>query len=288
MAVLRSHPFARIVSFSQICSRRDESIRHRRSTGAMKSARAPAGRRRSRWSVFADSLIRAGSLLVISVSLSLSAQPSRWGRHRAPSSRIPPTAQPTWIPRLPSRGQQRRRSGVLPLRGQHPRREGTGGPRHLSPTTTSYQAPPLPTGPTLWARIWTEVSNGWTYEDVSFTVGPLATAYFAYPQTGATAVDPAVPFSWYPAAGAQQYYLDVGTSVGAKDLVDSNSLLPSKTSYQVPALPTGQTIWARIWTEVNGRWTYRDTSFVAAPPSHATFTSPQNGSMTVDTSKGLS
>ncbi|MBV9819723.1 MAG: hypothetical protein JOZ07_15430 [Solirubrobacterales bacterium] len=151
-------------------------------------------------------------------------------------------------------------------------------------TATSYQVPQLPTGQTLWARIWTESATAWTYEDVSFTATALSSSVLSFPQDGAQAVDTATPFSWY-AVPAATYYLDVGTSQGADDIVDSGEL--TSTSYQVPALPTGKTLWARLWTHVNGTWTYQDVSFSAAAPSHATFTSVQNGATTVDTSQPL-
>jgi hypothetical protein len=152
-------------------------------------------------------------------------------------------------------------------------------------TTTSYQLPPLPTGETLWARLWTDVSGTWTYQDISFTAGNLATTYFSYPSNGATAVDTATPFSWYAVPGVTEYYLYVGTSQGSSNLVSSGAV--TATSYQVPPLPTGETLWARIWTDTNGTWTYQDISFQAGPQSHATFTYPANGSSTVNTTNNF-
>lgn len=152
-------------------------------------------------------------------------------------------------------------------------------------SSTSYAVPPLPTNQVLWARIWTKLNDVWSYQDVSFTAAPVTTARFTNPLDGAQGVDPALPFSWYAVPNVQTYYLYVGTSKGAKDLVDSGGI--DSTSYQVPKLPTGQTLWARIWTKLDNAWTYRDSSFTAAEPSRAAFTYPQNGSATVDTSKAF-
>src|SRR5205807_2065184 len=106
-----------------------------------------------------------------------------------------------------------------------------------------------------------------------------------YPLNGASSVDTSKAFSWTSVSGAQAYYLYVGTSQGAQDLVDSAEI--QSTSYQVPPLPAGQTLWARIWTEVGGHWSFRDASFTAVAPSHSSFTYPQNGSTSVDTSKAF-
>src|SRR4051812_6265306 len=86
--------------------------------------------------------------------------------------------------------------------------------------------------------------------------GASTTASFTYPTNGAQNVDTAKAFSWTSVAGVQTYYLYVGTSQGAKDLVDTGGI--SSTSYSVPPLPTGQTLWARIWTKANDVWTYQD------------------------------
>src|SRR4051794_14561836 len=63
------------------------------------------------------------------------------------------------------------------------------------------------------------------------------TASFTYPLNGASSVDTSKAFSWTSVSGAQAYYLYVGTSQGAQDLVDSAEA--QSTSYQVPPLPAG-------------------------------------------------
>ena len=76
-------------------------------------------------------------------------------------------------------------------------------------------------------------------------------------------VDTRRPFAWSTAPDAQAYYLHVGTSAGATDLVDSG--VTTKTSWSVPSMPIGQTLYARIYTEINGSWsTYTQISFTVA------------------------
>lgn len=149
--------------------------------------------------------------------------------------------------------------------------------------TTSWQVPPLPGGTQLWARIWTQASGAWSYQDVSFTALPLTKTYLSYPQYGGSAVDPSTPFSWYAVPNASSYTLYVGTTQAGNNLLNTNEI--QTTSYQVPPLPTGQTLWARVWAKVNGSWSYTDRSFTAIPPSHATFVYPQNGASNINTTK---
>jgi hypothetical protein len=64
----------------------------------------------------------------------------------------------------------------------------------------------------------------------------------------------------------QSCHLFVGTTPGAHDLVTSAILPSTQTSYNVPALPTGSTLWARIRTRgSDGLWRFTDVSFTAAP-----------------------
>src|SRR5262249_54355049 len=113
---------------------------------------------------------------------------------------------------------------------------------------TWYTVPPLPPAVTLWARIWTK-SNAipaWSYADIAFTAAP-GHAPFTDPSPNAQNVDPPRPLPMTAVPGALEYYLYVGTSPGAKDLVNTGEI--PQTSYTVPSLPTGVTLWARIWTK---------------------------------------
>src|SRR5205085_2602901 len=89
-----------------------------------------------------------------------------------------------------------------------------------------------------------------------------SSAVFVYPTAGAQSVDTTKPFSWTAVSGALAYYLKVGTTRGGSDLVNSGET--QATSWSVPALPAGQTLWARISTKrPDGTWPFSDVSFTA-------------------------
>jgi len=93
---------------------------------------------------------------------------------------------------------------------------------------------------------------------VSITVTP-STATLIYPVNKATNVDMGQPITWTAVPGASAYYLYVGSSLGAKDLVNTGEL--HVTSYLAPRLPTGQVLYARLWTKVAGHWRNTDITF---------------------------
>src|SRR5262249_20612230 len=85
------------------------------------------------------------------------------------------------------------------------------------------------------------------------------------PMQGAKDVNPAQPFRWTSVAGALAYYLYVGTTPGEQDVVNTGEL--QTTSYTVPSLPVGQTLYARIYTKLASGWQYSDVTFVAGTVS---------------------
>jgi K(+)-stimulated pyrophosphate-energized sodium pump len=89
-------------------------------------------------------------------------------------------------------------------------------------------------------------------------------------------VDTNQPFAWVAVPGASEYCLTIGSAQGADDLVNSGPLGSQQTSFPVPSLPAGRSLWARIYTSVDGRWSHADVSFSAAP-NEAAFIWPGNG-----------
>ena len=74
-----------------------------------------------------------------------------------------------------------------------------------------------------------------------------------------------LPITWTPVPGATAYYVWIGSSEGASDVVNSGGLSSTQTSYQTGPLPVGETLWLRVWTYVSGAWLYeQDVSFTAA------------------------
>ena len=112
--------------------------------------------------------------------------------------------------------------------------------------------------------------------------GQQNTATFVYPVDGQQSVDTAKPFQWTSPPGATRYQLYVGTALGASDLVNSAQI--QATSYVVPALPVGMTLYARIWTYNGTTWLHQDITFTAAVMP-AKFTYPVNGQQNVDVTK---
>jgi NHL repeat len=135
----------------------------------------------------------------------------------------------------------------------------------LAANVTSYREPALPTGKTLYARLAWEINGSWSdYQDVSFTAAPNPVA-FTHPIQGQTAVSTPATFTWSTSPAATGYQLWVGTSRGSGNLLKSGLLNPSTSTYQLPALPAGQTLWARIYTGVASGWgNWEDISFTTA------------------------
>jgi hypothetical protein len=75
-------------------------------------------------------------------------------------------------------------------------------------------------------------------------------------------------FTWTPATAAQNYYLTIGRSVGANEVLASGELPSSQTSYTSPlALPAG-TLYARIYTKLNGAYSrWQDISLQILGPA---------------------
>jgi hypothetical protein len=127
-------------------------------------------------------------------------------------------------------------------------------------TSTSRLVNTLPSNATLFARISTHTAAGWQSQDVQFTT--TRGAYLTSPTDGAVIGVACAPFTWTPAAGALAYYLYVGTSQGAKDIVDFGET--QATSMPGPSLPANRPLHGRIWTKFASAWTWTDVQFTAA------------------------
>src|ERR1700679_2184337 len=75
-------------------------------------------------------------------------------------------------------------------------------------------------------------------------------------------VDTRSPVTWTCVPASEAYYLYVGTTKRARDLIDSGEL--SNTQYPAASLLPGQLVYVRLWTKLNGVWRYNDSSFTTA------------------------
>ncbi len=123
---------------------------------------------------------------------------------------------------------------------------------------TEYPIQNVSRAQTLYMRLWTKADNVWRYVDRSFVPHPAA---LLYPVDGSINADVSLPIQWTRAPNAQSYYLYVGTSVGAKDIVDSRET--QQTWFVAHNVPSGQKLYARLWTKINNNWEYTDTTFSA-------------------------
>jgi uncharacterized repeat protein (TIGR03803 family) len=149
---------------------------------------------------------------------------------------------------------------------------------------TSYRVPlTLPAGTTFYARLWTKVGGTWRYVDASFSTPPIAR--FTYPVAGTTTVDPTLPLAWTSVPDVQAYYLYVGSTLGAKDFVNTGEM--QETSYRLRStVPVNQTLYARLWTKSGGVWRFTDRTF-SVMPLIAIFTSPATAGTTIDRTQPL-
>ncbi|MDQ1398739.1 MAG: hypothetical protein QOK20_671 [Acidimicrobiaceae bacterium] len=133
----------------------------------------------------------------------------------------------------------------------------------LPATQSTYTPPNLPAGRTVYATLLTKVNNAYTrFQAITFTTGP-AMGTFTRPINGQLNLPTPGAFTWRTIAGAQNYYLVVGTTLYGSELVNSGTLPPTQSSFTVPALPHGKVLYATLLTLVNGTWVFQVVGFTS-------------------------
>jgi hypothetical protein len=116
-------------------------------------------------------------------------------------------------------------------------------------------------GGPLFARLWTELSGSWIFNDYTYTAVD-ARASMTTPTPGLTLGTGTVTFTWNQGLGASAYWLDVGTAAGSHDLFGQSVGL--STSQAVTGLPTLGNVYVRLWTLFGATWEYKDYVYGAA------------------------
>ena len=138
-------------------------------------------------------------------------------------------------------------------------------------TATSHEVSGLPTDSSpVHVRLWYKVAGTWLSRDFRYTAAPPIVGNdpdIVTPSPNSVLAGASETFV-YTANGTAvtEWWLYVGTSEGAADLHDSNSL-GTATSHEVSGLPTDSSpVHVRLWYKVAGTWLSRDFRYTAAPP----------------------
>jgi len=153
----------------------------------------------------------------------------------------------------------------------------SGGTAALTAT-----AGPFPTnGQTVYATLYSLVNGVWLQSNYTFTeAGAPTPAALTSPTAGSTlSGTTAATFTWAAGTGATGYILRLGTAgTGANDLFDSGDTT-ALTATAGPFPSNGQTVYATLYSLVNGVWLQSNYTFTeSGTPAPAAITSPAAGS----------
>jgi hypothetical protein len=139
---------------------------------------------------------------------------------------------------------------------------------NIGPLSGTSATVNLPTnGATVYVRLWT-VFNGTTYlyNDYTYTAAAsAAAAAITSPAPGSTLTSASTTFTWNAGpSGTTGYYLWIGTSPGALNLVNIGPLSGTSATVNLPT--NGSTIYVRLWTVINGTtFVYNDYTYTEFP-----------------------
>jgi hypothetical protein len=160
----------------------------------------------------------------------------------------------------------------------------------LSNTTFSLTVSSLPSnGGTVYATWYYQINGAWTANNYSYTAfnASTETAALTTPAPSSVLTGSTVTFSWSAGtASPKEYWLDIGSSAGGNNYYSSGNL-NSALSTTATGLPTnGSTVYATLYTLVNGSWTpnaYMYTAFNAAAAQGVLTTPAPNSTLTNST-----
>lgn len=92
-----------------------------------------------------------------------------------------------------------------------------------------------------------------------------AKAAMTTPPPGATLAGTSQTFTWSAGTSVSSYQLWLGTTKGGKNIGASSA--STARSLKVTRIPTqGKTMYARLWSYINGAWQYNDYTYLEAKP----------------------
>jgi hypothetical protein len=112
--------------------------------------------------------------------------------------------------------------------------------------------------------MWSWINGAWQGTDYTYTAsGSIVPAVLTSPTPGSTLTGSSVTFGWTAGKGVTYYSLWLGTTgAGSHDLYNPPALTTLSTT--VTGLPTnGATIYARMWSWINGAWQGTDYTYTA-------------------------
>ena len=145
---------------------------------------------------------------------------------------------------------------------------------------TWWTTPALPADTRLYARVSTKIAGNWYSQTIEFASAP--TSVLVYPYAGASDTSASETFQWTGITDAQAYRLDVGTTPGGSDIVESGDT--KATTFPVTGLRPGQTLYARVATRIKGVWQVDAVTFTTAFSARVTRPAAGDGS---DLGRGL-
>ncbi|HVF62701.1 MAG TPA: hypothetical protein VNE58_01745 [Casimicrobiaceae bacterium] len=134
-------------------------------------------------------------------------------------------------------------------------------------TSQSRTVNGLPTnGTPVWVRLWFKVNGTWQSSDFQYTAaGASSTPTMTSPPSGSVLPGATTTFNWVAnGAAVAEWWLYVGSAVGANNYHDSGSL-GTALSRTVNGLPTNDTpVFVRLWYKVGGSWQSVDFQYTAS------------------------
>ena len=119
----------------------------------------------------------------------------------------------------------------------------------------------LPTsGGPVWLRLHSYINGAYQFLDYQFTASFFAIpASMVSPTPGAQLSSSTQGFNWSAGTNVSAYWLDVGTSLGGYNLWSNYH--GWSLSAVINGLPANSPIYVRLWSLINGSWTFRDYSY---------------------------
>ena len=131
-------------------------------------------------------------------------------------------------------------------------------------------------GSTVYVTWWYEVGGSWSYTEYQYTAFnvTLEKGVLTTPTPGSTFSGSTVTFGWTAGAGASNYWLDVGSTVGGHQYYQSQSL-GNVLTVTVNGLPTnGTPVYVTLYSFAGGQWLstgYTYTAYNINAPSPLSF-----------------